>query len=515
MSLLYASSVFYERLRKGEYRPLGPGDVILFDPTLGDTRDPQAAVREFASSLPEMCPAVVGIGSSSYAFYWAIQIAETVKRVHPDCPTVIGGPHEDEFGSEGPGGSIQDYSQLFDFSIQGDGEYLFDRLFQALHTAGFDVDATKQLLLQQAGAYASCPGFGAIDFKGSDGRIQSLKTHSAYRPGLTPRSRGSLDLNILPLPPRHLLSEEHNHLFSVFVNRDGTFKRTAQVMTHRGCPYSCEFCTERGTYLDRDAQNVLSELYQLRNFDYEAVFFDDSTFHLYRQLPDLLRELAASRQELALEFGCLTRADLVLRWKDRYPLDLFERAGFTYFYLGLEHYSDSVLTEMLKGFTTKEIDQCLKLFERTGLNLGVSLLFGFSKESNQTRKETLRLVAEHPNIILVNLSIRAYHPGTTRAQDHELRFDGPPPNLEPEWDLFEEGRWYHPASADLAYARMLHRLVFEVDRETGGRLIPKLKRKDCLLGPHQIESSNTPTPRTSGNRGHPRRISGHARRNRK
>jgi hypothetical protein len=146
---------------------------------------------------------------------------------------------------------------------------------------------------------------------------------------------------------------------------------------------------------------------------------------------------------------------------------------------------------MRKGYGCSEIHRCLELFATREFRLGVSVLFGFKAETEESRRRTLRLVAEHPSIILVNLNVVAYHPAATivRRSDWELRYDGLAPNREPEWDLFEEGRWHHPAHVNVEYARAIHGLVGEVDAETGGKLIPKLKRGKNLLKPRRSAAS--------------------------
>lgn len=478
MSLLYAVSVLYNKLSKGAFPPFRVDDVVLFDPALSDVKDPEGAVERFADFLRDVRPVLVAIGTTSYAFFWAIKIAEKIKQTYPACPVILGGPHEDEYGGVGPGASISQHGNLFDFSVEGDGEFLFDFLFSQLYKEKFNVGAVQETLFGDQTVTQSCDGFGAIRFSHDDNTV-TLRTTPLYRPGLALRAVKPLNLNALPFPPRSLLAENHKKLFSVFTWPDGTAKRSAQMMTYRGCPYLCNFCTERGSYNGRSIESVLKELYVLKEEGYEAVFFDDSTFHLFHHLADLLSELRSCRADLKMEFGCLTRADLIVSRRDRYPLESFVEAGFTYFYLGLEHYSDEALREIQKGYGTVEIDQCLDLLKDTSIRLGVSLLFGFHHESPQSRKATLELVAYHPNIILANLSILAYHPASpaVRASHLDLSYDSPAPNNEPEWDLFEEGRWYHPPFVDLDYARSIHRAVIEVDEESRGRLIPKLKRR--------------------------------------
>lgn len=492
MSLLYSVTVLHQRLRDCAYLPFTINDLVLFDPALTDVRDPSGAVDRFVDLLRSSQPALVAIGTTSYAFFWATTIAQRVKQLYPTCPVIIGGPHEDEYGGIGPGASISEHGDLFDFSIEGDGEFLFDFLFCELYKNDFNVSAVQQSLVKNPSSVQVCDGFGAIRFRRTEGNVVTLRTTSMYRPGLALHAVKPLNLNELPFPPRSLLTQHHRKLFSIFTHPDGNVKSTAQMMTYRGCPYLCNFCTERGSYNGRSIESVLKEIYQLKAEGYEAIFFDDSTFHLFHHLDDLLSELRSCRNDLKMEFGCLTRADLIVRRRDRFPLEAFEEAGFTYFYLGLEHYDDEALREIQKGYGTTEINQCLDLLRNTNIRLGVSLLFGFQSESRQSRKATLELVAYHPNIVLANLSILAYHPASpeVRARHLNLSYDSPAPNNEPEWDLFEEGRWYHPSFVDLAYAREIHRAVGEVDRESNGQLVPKLKRRRNLISQPTIAHTN-------------------------
>lgn len=486
MSLLYAISVLAENLQRGLYKDWGRDDLRLYDPALDCASDPPRALAEIEQLLELHKPIVVGIGTTSYALYWALEIARVVKRWDQRCIIIFGGPHEDEAGALSLGGSIADHSDVVDFSIQGDAEYLLERLFSILHAHKFGAAKAKSVLLAEADVFAAMQGSGAISFSEGES-LRTVLIGRKYRPGL--RTRGPIPLNLdsLPQPPRWLLDHRHEYLFDVFTEGRRP-KRTAQMLTTRGCDFGCTFCTERGAVSHRNVQGIMDEIYSLRRQGYEAIFFDDSTFHLYPYLSDLLNELAAVREELRMDFGCLTRVDTLVKELPKLPLARFADAGFNYFYLGIEHDDDVVLKEMQKGYDRAKLRSCLDLFRDTDFRLGVSLLFGFNSETEESRKRTLVLVAEHPAIVLANLSIVAFHPAAqlVRSKKKMLRYDVIPPNLDPAWDLFEEGRWFHPDHITLDYARSIHRLVCEVEVETNGGLIRKLKRARNVLGPRVL-----------------------------
>lgn len=485
MSLLYAASVLSDRLERGAYAGWGRDDLRLYDPALTCVRDPARSLVKMRQLLEEHQPMVIGIGATSYALFWALELARTAKQWRKDCVVILGGPHEDEAGATVPGGSIADHSDIIDFSVQGDAEYLLAELFGVLHASAFDVAKTKYAL-QNTDAFSNMQGSGAISFS-ENGQLQSVSIGRRYRPGLRRRASVPLDLNGLPQPPRWLLAPEHEYLFEIF-EEQGRPKRTAQIMTTRGCDFGCVFCTERGALSHRGVASIMDEIHDLAERGYKAVFFDDSTFHLYPELSDLLNELSQARDELGMEFGCLTRVDSLVDSVPQLPLGRFADAGFNYFYLGIEHDDDAVLDEMQKGYNSTKLHECLELFRHSDqFRLGTSLLFGFRSETDESIRRTLKLAAAHPAIILINLSVVALHPAAAlmRARRNSLRYDVAPPNIEPEWDLFEEGRWFHPDHG-VEYARKIHQLVREVDRETNGSLIRKLKRGRHVLGPREF-----------------------------
>jgi radical SAM superfamily enzyme YgiQ (UPF0313 family) len=492
MSLLYAVSILADRLVRGTYNGWTRDDLQLYDPALSCVREPARAVLEVQQLLEHHRPAVVAIGATSAALFWALQIARVVKKWRKDCVVILGGPHEDEAGALVPGGSIADHSDIIDFSVQGDAEYLLAKLFDALYATDFVGGRAKAALLADPEAFNKMQGSGAINFA-LEGELKSITIGGRYRPGLRRGALIPLDLNTLPRPPRWLLESEHEYLFDIF-RAGGRLKRTAQMLTTRGCDFGCTFCTERGAVSHRSVTEIMDEIHDLADQGYEAVFFDDSTLHLYPALGDLLDELCQASDKLGMEFGCLTRVDSLVKDLPRLPLGRFADAGFKYFYFGIEHDDDAVLEEMRKGYNSAKLHECLNLFRHSDqFRLGTSLLFGFRSETDDSIRRTLRLAATHPAIVIVNLSVVALHPAAAlmRSRRNSLRHDVVPPNVEPEWDLFEEGRWFHREDLTVEYARKIHRIVLEVDRETNGSLIRKLKRGGNVLGPRTLHYEPT------------------------
>ena len=99
------------------------------------------------------------------------------------------------------------------------------------------------------------------------------------------------DLDRLPFPARQLLPNadyvRHGHKkygFSV-----------TTVMSTRGCPFRCEFCSNvifGGSYRERSAANVVDEIVQALEWGYDRISFADDVFTLNkRRVADICAEI--------------------------------------------------------------------------------------------------------------------------------------------------------------------------------------------------------------------------------
>ena len=86
-----------------------------------------------------------------------------------------------------------------------------------------------------------------------------------------------MDLDSLPFPARHLLDMKK---YTSLPNMYKTSRHVFQMITARGCPYTCTFCFDaRGKFRQRSVANVVGEIkhlikeYQIK----EIAFYDDIT----------------------------------------------------------------------------------------------------------------------------------------------------------------------------------------------------------------------------------------------
>jgi selenocysteine lyase/cysteine desulfurase/radical SAM superfamily enzyme YgiQ (UPF0313 family) len=432
-------------------------DIALLNPTVqSDMFYKELQVRLRAQQLR-----AVGISTMTAGCVEARHIARLVKAESKgETVVIIGGPHEDDVVEKTA--SHPEYAQFVDFSVTGDGEFslqLLGHLLFEYQTAS--PEEFKAVVLDHRADFAKLPGKGSVVLR-NRGEVQVL-----------PLSNKPLDLNLLPRMPRELIHEADTRTFSVF-RRGGWNVKTAQVMTQRGCEWRCNFCSESSALNMRSVDNVIAEIQEALRFstkhdnraDYEAIFFDDSTFttrspRRRRFLTELFERIRGMQK--VPEWGCQTRLDMI----DREILREMERSGCTYVYTGLESASNEMLRAMGKDEDRLDIDSAFKILRETGVRVGLSLFFGATKTGSGRTAETAATIAEtldfvqeqtrHGNVVAVSPNLATYYPGTrlTNGLGEPLDFHNPNVLRAYPWNRFEEGESFHPSGLSEDMARQI------------------------------------------------------------
>ncbi len=486
-SLLYASAPLMHAIYAGELGEVTPDEVALLNPSTSIER----CMGEFQEVLARQNLRFVAISTTTAGCIEARLIARTIKQRFPHAIIVFGGPHEDDLPDEQKTAVMPDYARFVDFSVAGDGEFaLLELARAALEYPTLSAEELKQKILEHRSRFEKMKGMGALFF--------SLGNETVCLRYYSP-----LDLDSLPLMPRELLHEKDARSFTVFSHRADSVK-TAQIMTERGCPWNCTFCSEstkasRGETATlhaqtrkgvnrRSVQHVIEEVEQVLSFrlyakdkfrlerdDYRAIFFDDSTFtHAFGCRRDYLNELLGELQRLRskheyLEWGCQTRIDQL----DEGVLEMLLESGCTYIYIGLESVNDRLLKQMAKGMSKEQICEGFALIDRLSkkhggrLRLGVSLVFGIpdlrtgnTMESPETVRETVDFLSplvEKGLVSIVSPNIAVYYPGTLMSKFSKTPLDfhyssGEVPYPGYPWNRFEEGTGYHAKNLSVELA---------------------------------------------------------------
>jgi len=442
--LLYAVAPSIAEAKKGKL------DVEfisqIFDPIWYEAHSKSRIDRELEGIVDKEQPDIVCASAIYDSVYPTLCLFDKIKRINSDVKTIFGGPHFDEIHTLDKFSDIKLRPDLIDIAIAGDGDYA---------------------LLETLRSIFNGRSLADVDWNDIDGRATIYTNDgSVYQTNGKP-----IDLNSLPFIPIEFANiNRHKNDFGIFIDSDGKIIPTVQMIAQRGCPYTCNFCSESRNlaYPNARSINSLIEEIELRKQQgFGAVFFDDSTFGAHPQIRDLLVELGKT----GMQFGSLNRFNLLTNPR---KVEAYRSAGFTYVYTAIEQFDDSALKSMDKSQKEKTIKDSMSVLDNSGFDVGVSLLYGLPYETEETIEKTLDFTArwvDKGTIKIVSESVLSYHPGTLAGSGLTGGFHRTPPNSGYPFNRFEEGQWYHPEHVNAKYLEE----ILEISEKRFGRVMVRNK----------------------------------------
>ncbi len=208
-------------------------------------------------------------------------------------------------------------------------------------------------------------------------------------------------LDELSFPARDLVDLDRYR--STWTQRHGYF--SVNMVTTRGCPFHCNWCAKPlygQVYHSRTPKNVVAEMLDLKATVHpDHLWFCDDIFGL---TPGWVAEFADEviRQDAAIPYKCLSRADLLL--KDE-TIRSLARSGCRTVWIGAESGSQKILDAMDKGTTIEQIERSSNLLHEHGIEVGFFLQYGYPGEDRDDIERTLDMVKRcQPDDIGVSVS---------------------------------------------------------------------------------------------------------------
>jgi len=165
--------------------------------------------------------------------------------------------------------------------------------------------------------------------------------------------------------------------------------RTFTVVSSRGCPFRCEFCSERlllgERYRCRPVPEVIEEVKRCGS---RSIFFGDSNFGGRRsQAMELMEALIP----LKVRWSALWSAYLC---SDGPFLDLAKRSGLLHVNIGIESINPQTLDGMNKRFNKAgKYEELLANLRRRGISFSLNFIFGWDGETESAFAATLDFLA--------------------------------------------------------------------------------------------------------------------------
>lgn len=331
--------------------------VEVFDTTFRER-------EELFKALRATSPSVLGVYANLMTRPNVLEILRAAKEA--GWKTIVGGPE--------PGAYLDEYlSAGADVVVIGEGEVTLGELLPALRAD------SRSTLAQVNG----------IAFRNEDGSI-----HQTPARALIP------DIDAQPWPDREAVDIERY----MKVWREHHGKGSVSLITARGCPYRCRWCSHGvfgHTHRRRKPVSVVDELeWLLQRYQPEMAWLADDVFTIHY---GWIRQYAAEmkRRNLKIPFECISRADRL----NEQVIDILAELGCFRVWIGSESGSQRILDAMERGVTVEQVQAAVRLAKSRGIKAGMFLMWGYEGEKLEDIEATVEHVKRaDPDVFFTTVS---------------------------------------------------------------------------------------------------------------
>jgi anaerobic magnesium-protoporphyrin IX monomethyl ester cyclase len=300
-----------------------------------------AQIREVIAG---MAPDVVGVSSMfTSQRVNAHAIAGIAKEIDPSTVVVFGGAHP----TAAPEMVLAD--PAVDYVVLSEGENTIVPLLRAIEE-GTDLNRLD-----------------GVAFRGPSSLVVKPKTDTIA------------DIDSIPFPARHLMPMEK--YFAAGIRHGGYARRSrgTAVITSRGCPYLCNFCTAFKVFTRvprvRSVANIMAEIDELVvKYGVNEIFFEDDQFIAkVKHTEELLDAMISRKYDLIWDTPNGISAWLL---SERLIAKMAE-AGCYRVNLAIESGNQYVLDNIIhKPVKIEKIPETARLIRKYGMELGTFLVVG-------------------------------------------------------------------------------------------------------------------------------------------
>ncbi|MCX5714494.1 MAG: radical SAM protein, partial [Candidatus Omnitrophica bacterium] len=296
-------------------------------------------------------PVCVGISvMTGLQIKYALKIAQFI-RDNSRVPIVFGGIHP----SLMPDQTIR--NRNVDIIVRGEGERSFSKLVDALYA-----------------------GRSFREINGISWREGGVIYHNP--------EEEFCDLDKLPPVPYSLVDIE-KYIMPQVPGR----KRSLDIYTSRGCPYSCIFCYNRSfnksVYRTKDIDRVIQEVEELvRSYNLDSFYINDDNFFVDIERTHYFCRTLINKKIIP-EWGCQgVRIDSL----EKIDFALLEDSGCRNIFTGIESGSDKILKFIRKGINLERVKGIINKFANSRIIPHYNFMVGYPIEEKEDLFDTIELV---------------------------------------------------------------------------------------------------------------------------
>ena len=315
--------------------------VEVFDSTF-------SSPAAFEARAEKIRPSVVGLSANLMT---RVRVVEMIRLCHSlGSWVVVGGPEPANYAR-------QYLAQGADVVVEGEGEETLEELLR------YRCEGRPKALAEIDGIF----------FRDQTGEVVRTPSRSMIR-----------ELDRLPFPDREAIDQKRY----VDVWRRHQGRGSVSIITSRGCPYTCSWCSHGVygfSYRSRSPQNVADEVEQLmRTFQPDMLWYADDVFTMNRKwLFAFSSEL--QKRNLKIPFETISR-------EDRLDADVIRELaamGCFRLWIGAESGSQPVLDAMQRRTSASRVVEMVRLLQDNGIKAGLFIMLGYPGEQRRDVEATL------------------------------------------------------------------------------------------------------------------------------
>jgi anaerobic magnesium-protoporphyrin IX monomethyl ester cyclase len=331
--------------------------VEVFDSTF-QSRD------ELFKILQQGPPAILGVYANLMTRSNVLEILAAAKEA--GWKTLAGGPE--------PSAYLAEYLNAgADVVVIGEGEVTLEELVPVMH----------------GGSRESLSAVDGVAFLSPDGNVIRTKPREQLR-----------DIDAQPWPDREAI--DMGRYVATWRKHHGM--GSVSLITARGCPYHCRWCSHEvfgKTHRRRKPASVADELqWLIERYQPDMAWMADDVFTIH---PGWLTQYAGELKQrgLKIPFECISRADRL----GPKAIETLAEIGCFRIWIGSESGSQRILDAMERGVTVEEVQTAVALCRSHGIQTGMFLMWGYEGEELDDIEATVQHVKRsNPDIFFTTVA---------------------------------------------------------------------------------------------------------------
>jgi anaerobic magnesium-protoporphyrin IX monomethyl ester cyclase len=299
----------------------------------------------------------VGISVNTQYYHEAATLSALIKEKKPTLPIIIGGPHP----TFHPEQSLRDIPTA-DISVCGEADLIIKDLAAALN-------GSKKI--------ANIPGI-------------SYRQNNTIKPAK--HTQWIKDLDSIPFPARHLVKQyDYGKIHNTYIYKP----KFASMITSRGCPFNCRFCTRHvfsyKTFRQRSAQNVIDEIQEISEQHKSLMMVDDNFLTDKKRVNHIFDAIIQMKLDLDIIIPS-TRVDAA----DRTLYKKMKKAGVIFLGFGIESGNQEILDYYRKRTTLPQIRKAINMSREMNFITLAYFILGAPMETKEQIKNTIDFACSLP-----------------------------------------------------------------------------------------------------------------------